>query len=242
MSLCAVTSLPASCSGAMYAGVPARTVSPVAPASPKSVIRTLPAPSSITLAGLRSRWMTPRSWAGARPARSAAPSRARAPPGTGRCGRSSEPSSSPSTYSIERKCGRPLRRCRKRRQTLGSRDHLAGHPHFAVQLHQPRGVVVYFGGQNLSATGCASVMNRRRDRPRPCRRGRDGRRFGNGRRAGSRRGNRPWSMASEVLKASRSTRTRVPVPRRGRCDRSPGASRHRLRAKTVACVRRLWAR
>ncbi len=42
MSLRGVTSPPASCSGAMYAGVPARSVSPAAPARPKSVSRTLP--------------------------------------------------------------------------------------------------------------------------------------------------------------------------------------------------------
>ena len=58
-SLRAVTELPASCSGAMYAGVPARIVSPDAPARPKSVMRTLPVPSSMTFAGLRSRWTIP---------------------------------------------------------------------------------------------------------------------------------------------------------------------------------------
>ena len=52
MSLLAVTSRPSSCSGAMYAGVPARMSStlPIA-ARPKSITRTLPAPSSMTLAG-----------------------------------------------------------------------------------------------------------------------------------------------------------------------------------------------
>src|SRR5207244_571247 len=54
-SLRAVTSSPASCSGAMYAGVPERysgtLKSPAVVARPKSVRRTLPRPSSITLAG-----------------------------------------------------------------------------------------------------------------------------------------------------------------------------------------------
>jgi hypothetical protein len=56
MSLRAVASRPSSCSGAMYAGVPARTSSTrPAAASPKSMMRTRPCASSITFAGLRSR-------------------------------------------------------------------------------------------------------------------------------------------------------------------------------------------
>src|SRR6266852_1337140 len=61
MSLRCVTSRPASCSGAMYAGVPERMLStlPAIAARPKSVSRTWPSPSIITLAGFRSRCRTP---------------------------------------------------------------------------------------------------------------------------------------------------------------------------------------
>ena len=56
----------------MYCGVPANSLasSPAAVAMPKSVMRTLPSPSIITLAGLRSRCRTPRSCAAATPAHS----------------------------------------------------------------------------------------------------------------------------------------------------------------------------
>ena len=57
MSLLTVTSRPASCSGAMYAGVPLRTsepsISPASPASPKSVKQHLPAPVQHDVAGLQ---------------------------------------------------------------------------------------------------------------------------------------------------------------------------------------------
>src|SRR5256885_1753197 len=54
----------------MYCGVPATAAptSVAAVAIPKSVIRTLPSPAVITLAGLRSRWIEPRSCAAAPPA------------------------------------------------------------------------------------------------------------------------------------------------------------------------------
>ena len=31
--------------------------------------------------------------------------------------------------------------------------HLPRHPHFVVELHQPRGIAIDFGGRNLRATG-----------------------------------------------------------------------------------------
>ena len=72
MSLLIDAARPANCSGAMYCGVPANScaASAAAVAMPKSVMRTLPSPSIITLAGLRSRCSTPRSWAAATPAHS----------------------------------------------------------------------------------------------------------------------------------------------------------------------------
>src|SRR3954451_6740451 len=74
MSLRTVAPCPASCSGAMYAGVPASSVtaasSSTATARPKSVIRTRPRPSTMMFAGFRSRCSTPRSCAAASPATS----------------------------------------------------------------------------------------------------------------------------------------------------------------------------
>ncbi len=74
MSLSIVTSVPASCSGDMYAGVPLRTSGPrmssATPARPKSMITACPRPSSMMLAGFRSRCRTPLAWAAARPAQS----------------------------------------------------------------------------------------------------------------------------------------------------------------------------
>ena len=74
MSVRVEAALPVSCSGAMYCGVPASvepwSAAAAAVAIPKSVMRTLPSPSIITLAGFRSRWMTPRSCAAAMPAQS----------------------------------------------------------------------------------------------------------------------------------------------------------------------------
>ena len=120
---------------------PARIASPDAPASPKSVMRTLPVPSSITLAGLRSRWMTSRSCAAASPAQICR------------------------AISSARSSGkRPMRRSsddeilavdvlhREERAAVdlvdvvdaadvGVRD-LPRHPHFGVELRQARGIAI----------------------------------------------------------------------------------------------------
>jgi hypothetical protein len=107
MSLRAVSSPPLSCSGDMYSGVPSSAAPPLKssdrPASPKSVTLTFPFSSIITFEGLRSRWMTPASCAAASPAHncraiSVALSAGRRPKRL-----MTEESSSPRTYSIERK-------------------------------------------------------------------------------------------------------------------------------------------
>ena len=64
---------PTTCSGAMYAGVPAISPivhSPLGTARPKSRILMRPRPSTMMFDGLRSRCRTPRSWAAANPAQS----------------------------------------------------------------------------------------------------------------------------------------------------------------------------
>ena len=80
---------------------PARS-RPASPANPKSVISTWPRPSSMMLAGFRSRCSTPLSWAAARPAHSRRAISSALSPGRRPMRRSSERRSSPSTYSIER--------------------------------------------------------------------------------------------------------------------------------------------
>ena len=72
-------------------------------AMPKSVMRTLPSPSIITLAGFRSRCSTPRSCAAAMPAQSCRASSIALSCGIRPMRRSSEARSSPSMYSMVRK-------------------------------------------------------------------------------------------------------------------------------------------
>src|SRR5437763_802587 len=107
----------------MYAGVPFRTsapsICPASPASPKSVRSTWPRASSMTLAGLRSRCRTPFSWAAARPAHSLRAISSALSVGSRPMRRSSEPRSSPSTYSMERKYEPCISPRSYTRQTLG---------------------------------------------------------------------------------------------------------------------------
>ena len=66
-------SLPSTCSGDMYSGVPMTLPSAVTPcvptarAMPKSRILALPSLSIMMLPGLRSRWTMPASWASESP-------------------------------------------------------------------------------------------------------------------------------------------------------------------------------
>ena len=79
MSEAGVRELPAACSGDMYAAVPSAVAGAVSVASPDCASRAIPksttlaarrspSPSSMTLFGFTSRWMTPTSWAAPRPA------------------------------------------------------------------------------------------------------------------------------------------------------------------------------
>jgi hypothetical protein len=142
----------------MYAGVPARTfaVSP-AVARLKSITRTLPAPSSITLAGFRSRCSTPRSCAAARPAQSCRAMSIALSSGTGRCGGATSRDPSPSTYSIER-----IRLTVHFADVVNAADVRgatpARHPHFVMQLRQPDGVVLERRRQELQRDGLTETQ------------------------------------------------------------------------------------
>ena len=81
-----------------------RPRSPATAARPKSVMRARPRPSSMTLAGLRSRCSTPWSCAAARPAQSWRAISSALSGGSRPMRLSSDARSSPSTYSMERKC------------------------------------------------------------------------------------------------------------------------------------------
>ena len=225
--------------------MPARIASPDAPARPKSVMRTCPSPSSMTLAGLRSRWTTPRSCAAARPAQiwraiSSARSSGKRP-----MRRSSEARSSPSTYSIERNV-----RAVDLVDVVDAADvgmrHLPGHADFGVQLRQPGRIAVDVGRQELQRDRLAELEivgaidlahAAAAERVRRCDSGRRG-----ACRARSVRGRwRPSSRASQSRRSRRwsSVRARRPAGVRGRRRsgvRMPAASSHRDRAAIIVSM------
>ena len=192
---------------------------PARPARPKSVMRTRPSPSSMMLAGLRSRCSTPCSCAAARPAQIwRAISVARS------CGKrpmrfSSSARSSPSTYSIVRKT-RPSVLA----DVVDAADvavrHLARDAHLVVELREPLRIVGDGGGQELQRDAAGRAADRRRDRPRPCRRGRPGRGCGSARRAAC-----PGARASRGARsAPTTTASRAATTGRGPTRRDAGAA------------------
>ena len=134
----------------------------------------------MTLAGFRSRWSTPRSCAAASPAQICRAISSARSSGNRPMRRSSDARSSPSTYSIERKCGRRSRRCRTRGRRSGARPAAP----CALRCGTARAAP---GSRSTSAAGTSArpagrASGRRRDRPRPCRRARAARRCDSDRR------------------------------------------------------------
>ena len=161
----------------------------VAPARPKSVIFARPRPSIITLAGLRSRCSTPSSCAAARPAQSCRAISTALSSGSRPMRRSSDARSSPSTYSIERKCAAvDLSPMSKTRQTFGCVTR-SDEADFVEEALEPIADRARRRAAGTSARRAGRASGHRRDRPRPCRRGRAGRPCDSGRRPPCRAGN-----------------------------------------------------
>ena len=175
----------------------------------------------MTLAGLRSRWMTSRSCAAASPAQICrAISSARS---SGN--RPTRLSSDDEILAVD-----VLHRQERRAVDLvdvvdaadvGVRD-LPRHPHFGVELRQSCRILDRHRAAGTSARPADRASGRRRDRPRPCRRGRAARRCGSGRRGAcpARSGRGRWRQRK---RASRWT-TMVGSPWSSRCDDRAGDS------------------
>ena len=167
------------------AGDALRPGDPRAPASPKSVMRTSPAPVDHHVRGLQVAMQHAAFVRRASPAQSCraisiALSRGRRP-----MRRSSDARSSPSTYSIERNCWPSDLADVVDAADVGMRD-LARDAHFVAEPRRGVGIACERLAAGTSARPAGRASGRRRDRPRPSRRARASRRCDNGREDGAR--------------------------------------------------------
>ena len=164
----------------MYAGVPATaptavsvarsgvTSSPAAArANPKSVSRTRPPSSTRMLAGFTSLWTSPRAWAAASPAATAAPTRATSRGGTGSPGRSRSARVPPEMYSMTRYGAGPSSRTAWTGTTWSPRTAAAARASRA-NLRRAEGLAARAGAITLTATTRSRAGSRaRRTTPIP---------------------------------------------------------------------------
>ena len=144
------------------------------------------------LAGFRSRCSTPRSCAAASPAQSCARSPPPCLPAAGRCGAARREILAVDVLHRQEQLAVDFADVVDAAD-VRMRDLPRG-PHLVVELRQPRRIARRASPAGTSARPAGPAAGRRRDRPRPCRRVRAGRRCGSGRRGSCPGAKRPWSI------------------------------------------------